>query len=71
MTIYDFALTPRRCERCRRRFIFERCDYSYQEVGIEHATIKVWYCHKCLQEAKPKLMYDAMRIDNTARLMPK
>lgn len=71
MTIYDFALTPRRCERCRRRFWLERCDYAYQELGIEHKDIKVWYCMKCLREAKPKLAYDIMHMDNTARLTPR
>ena len=62
MTLYDFALTPRRCERCRRRFIFELCDYAYQEVGIEHKDIKVWYCRKCMKEAHPKAAYDALHL---------
>lgn len=48
----DFALTPKRCNRCNRLFIFEPFDIFYKEVGIEHHSLKQIKCINCLRAAK-------------------
>ena len=52
MTIkYDrFAFSPKICDRCRRKFIFEGYKLIWVEVGIEHRSIQVPLCKNCLKE---------------------
>ena len=49
MTLYHFALFPKRCDKCGRTFVWERCDYFYREVGIEHYDLKCWRCSRCMK----------------------
>lgn len=50
MTVYSFAFLPKRCGKCGRRFWLERCDYYYEEVGIEHYPLKLWACERCMKK---------------------
>lgn len=47
MTIMPFALLPKQCDKCNRRFVFEPYEIYYIEVGIEHYPLKCYKCARC------------------------
>lgn len=44
-----FAVFPKRCDRCGRRFIWEPYNTFYKEVGIEHYDLKCVKCRECVR----------------------
>lgn len=55
ITTHDrFALTPKRCNKCNRLFIFEPYDIYYKQVGLDYFDLKQIKCKKCEQKAGGK-----------------
>ena len=45
---YDrFAILPKRCGKCGRKFIWEPYNIYYTDVGIEHYHLKQVCCREC------------------------
>ena len=75
MTIHSFAFTPRRCERCGRRFWLELCEPGTKFVGIEQRDLRVWYCMDCWKKRHPERAYDMLNdmvvLDHSAKCKDK
>lgn len=54
MTVFRFSVLPKFCNRCKRHFWLEPYEVRYIEVGIEHRSIPVCVCKKCLDEVKKR-----------------
>lgn len=50
MTVRPFALLPKFCGKCGRTFWLEPYETYYQEVGIEHYSLKCAKCPRCYKE---------------------
>ena len=45
---YDkFALLPKKCDKCRKTFIFESYNIYIKQVGIECFDLEQIYCREC------------------------
>lgn len=51
MTIPEhFAIFPKTCDKCRRRFLWEQYSTYYRLMGIEQIPVKFIRCKKCKEE---------------------
>ena len=51
MTIPEhFAIFPKTCDKCRRRFLLEQYGTYYRLMGIEQIPVKFIRCKKCKEE---------------------
>ena len=54
MTVFRCSVLPKFCNRCKRHFWLERYEIRYIEVGIEHRSIPVCVCKKCLDKERER-----------------
>lgn len=51
ITYYDrYAVTPKRCNKCNRLFLFEGYNIFYKEIGRD--SIEIIKCKKCIDNNK-------------------
>lgn len=50
MTIRPYAILPKRCDKCFRRFWMEPYETFVCFVGIEHRDLKCVKCKRCIEK---------------------